>query len=381
MNAPVPSHLKTRYTSIANMRHSPNLAVRPVPKHYLPSLDGARGVAIICVLLDHMSSSKVIPFHCLRGVGHIGVYLFFSLSAFLLTVPFCLDNKERLTLWNTWGAYFFRRILRIYPLYIIVLLGKHFADAGFTWRNVWEHLLLRRGDGVFWTIQVETQYYIVLPLMIVTLFLAWRRNAVTGTLCTIGFYIIVHVLLHAVGKWWSLDGHSLRDYLWVFLSGSAGGALFALTASHPTRGRQEQWICETAAIVSLIIIIFAVPELFAMLPHPLWLSFSKMTLLSGVPWAVFIFAHLRGLGYVRAVLKWSPLRFLGLISYSLYLWHKQVITGVWRLREYSALPLLHYSWITYFISILICILVAGSVSYFLVERPFSRLKAGFTRRI
>ena len=363
------------------VRSHPFLAAGSTHRLYLPSLDGARGIAIFLVLLDHLSSAKIIPFHSLRGIGLVGVYLFFSLSAFLLTVPFWLRSKESLTEWNTWSTYLWRRFFRIYPLYILVLLAKHWTDAAFTWGFIGEHLLLRRGDGIYWTIEVETQYYIVLPLMVLTFFLSWRRNAVAGILCSIGFYLLLHLVFHAEGKWWSLDGRVLRDYFWVFFSGSAAGSLFALSVSRPIPSRRVRWVWEAAAIGSLAIISFALPDTFAMLPAVLRLPGNGMTLLAGVAWSVFIFAHLHGIGLVKKLLEWRPLRYLGLISYSLYLLHKQVMRGSGWLKGIDIIPQSHFSWIIKSVCLMAVAVAAASVSFFLIERPLSRLKAGYTRSI
>ena len=89
----------------------------------LDSLDGLRGVAVLIVVVSHLSNSGMylLPLVNLRGNGKSGVYLFFLLSSFLLTYPFLLKGKDALD--RAYLAnYALRRFLRIYPLYFCYLL-------------------------------------------------------------------------------------------------------------------------------------------------------------------------------------------------------------------------------------------------------------------
>ena len=347
---------------------------------YLPSLDGARGMAILFVLLDHLSSAKIIPFQ-LRGLGTIGVYLFFSLSAFLLTAPFWLKTPESLTQWKTWSTYFWRRFLRIYPLYLLALITQHFIKESFSWREIRDHLLLREGQGIFWALEVETKYYLILPLMILIFIVAWRRNAILGALCTVGFIAVLGPLFRAEAKWWSQDGHLLGNYFWVFFSGSVVGSLFALRVLHPMRSRRLQWICEVAAICSFSMSFVVMPGILQILPPALAPSTKATMALPGVFWAVFILTHLHGVGVVKYLFELRPLRYLGFISYSVYLSHKPVIHCFWLLQQWNWLPWLHYSWQIRSFAIMVAIIAVATLSFFFVERPLSKLKAGFTRSV
>src|SRR5258706_6395060 len=93
-------------------------------KEHIRSLDGLRGIAVIMVLLSH-SSNNEIYFHkalAFNGIGKGGVYLFYVLSAYLLDkqISLALINKKADSFF--WRRYFLRRILRIYPLFILSLI-------------------------------------------------------------------------------------------------------------------------------------------------------------------------------------------------------------------------------------------------------------------
>src|SRR3954447_733875 len=89
-----------------------------------PALDGLRGLAVLLVLLDHASDAelRLFPGANMNRAGKYGVYLFFVLSAFLLTHLLLLTPAEKLARFRTWFTYFVRRFLRIFPLYALVLL-------------------------------------------------------------------------------------------------------------------------------------------------------------------------------------------------------------------------------------------------------------------
>jgi len=92
-------------------------------KYQMDSLDGLRGCAALIVVCSHTSNSGMffLPFLDLRGIGKSGVFLFFLLSSFLLTLPLLRKGKEVLS-FSVMSHYWQRRFFRIYPLYTIYLL-------------------------------------------------------------------------------------------------------------------------------------------------------------------------------------------------------------------------------------------------------------------
>ena len=88
-------------------------------------MDGIRGVAVLLVLLDHASDSemRLMEGADLNRLGKYGVYLFFVLSAFLLTYQFYVRRREEFTDPRTWINYAARRFLRIFPVYTVVILA------------------------------------------------------------------------------------------------------------------------------------------------------------------------------------------------------------------------------------------------------------------
>ena len=145
-------------------------------------LDGVRGLAALIVVLSHTSNAGMsfIPFLDFRGTGKSGVFLFFLLSAFLLTTPFLREGKGLFSV-DAMSHYWQRRFFRIYPLYtlylLFALLSTYFLSFAFgkvgvgipfalDWLEFIEHLSLVKGYGVTWSIAVEFKFYFILPFLV-----------------------------------------------------------------------------------------------------------------------------------------------------------------------------------------------------------------------
>lgn len=360
-------------TSDSRAPIAPSISIAPTHRLHLPSLDGARGIAILMVVLDHLSGEKIIPFQGFRGIGHIGVYLFFSLSAFLLTAPFWLKAQESMIRLETWGSYFWKRLLRIYPLYVLALVYRHFTVHNFRWAAVRDHLLLRRGDSIYWTMEIETKYYFILPLLILVFVVAWRRNRIVGALSTAVLVPVLLILSH-VDHLYSLDGRTLHSLFPIFFLGSVSGSCLALMVSNPAWRRWPRWAGEAAAIGAFGASLSLAPGVLSLLPHRFTPSPTAETWLLGALWSIFLITHLHGVGFVKSILGWLPLRWLGLISYSLYLWHVPVVSlfRLFKLPSHVSVP-----WPMMVPVVAAAMVAVASLSYLFIERPLSRLKFAF----
>jgi len=294
----------------------------------LASLDGLRGLAVLFVLLSHASKHFPVihPAFNFRGAGKFGVYLFFLLSAYLLDrqIALAMRRGER----NYWGNYFLRRVLRVYPLFAFALVVNLLLNrAGITtvigtWRDVAAHLMLREGKGVFWSIPVEMMYYLVSPaiMLVCGMVLRWRPALVYGFLAG----------LVAAAAWLSASGWlppgTLVDYLPIFLM----GAIIAVHAVLAPRQEQRGGLAvDVAALVATAVILATVPAVStAIFGFRFRLNSAEMRLLAAACWATLLFAATRGSPLVRVILERPTLRFLGLISFSAYLFHYPIISFV-----------------------------------------------------
>src|SRR4051794_22640768 len=168
----------------------------------LPALDGLRGLAVLLVLLDHASDARMRLFEAanMNRAGKYGVYLFFVLSAFLLTHLLLLRPAAELARARTWINYSVRRFLRIFPLYALVLVVLVLIHR-LKWHDFFTHILLRDGKRQFWTIPVEVKYYMILPLLAVTLSWLRERLWLRGLLAGLGAVAVGALVLYSERSW------------------------------------------------------------------------------------------------------------------------------------------------------------------------------------
>ena len=154
------------------------------PKGMIAPLDGVRALAFLLVFSLHANHSGVYnytghnPFIIdFLAVGYTGVTLFFILSGFLLFLPYTqalLFAKD----WPKPKIYYIRRILRIFPgyffsLFILVMFTKSYLIQPQNWGVLVPFLTFTMGfnnssgiiNGPYWTLAIEFQYYLILPLI------------------------------------------------------------------------------------------------------------------------------------------------------------------------------------------------------------------------
>ncbi len=346
-------------------------------KDYLPALEGIRGMAVLLVVLSHMSSTGVVFDESVnfRGLGNYGVYLFFVLSAFLLTRQFLERPPEPATAGGYWGAYAMRRILRIYPLYTVVLLSTavapliSFAVAGPRPPSILRHLLLLDGQKIFWTIPVEMKFYMLLPaLLIATHVLAHSKPLASVVFLTLFlFFASWAVPAQAVPRL-SID---LPDYLAVFLFGMIAAALWQWISRRSLPG-PVRWVCDLLGIFFLLAVLG--PQ-FLGAPfgpsHALFAYWLGSTVSwYGAAWSLFLLSVLAG-RFLAEVFKLRVIRVVGLASFSAYLWHMPIII-------YLKQVLPPAPWAA--AVILAAVVIISIVSYRALELPGIELSARWSRR-
>lgn len=373
------------------------------------TLDGVRAIAAISIVVFHTLLHQRIEYlPASQAIGNVwyylsmGVQLFFVLSGFLLFRPYARAMLSGAEL-PSWARFYTRRALRILPVYwvaLAVMLATQWPVAGQPlWLNALSHITLlhdnfprfnRDLDGPFWTLAVEVQFYLLLPLIAAGIARVVGRTrsvvrlfgALLGVIALAELLRWLDTLLMASvtsqalahGGWEAMRwivvmatmGMQGKD-LEVFFVGALCATLYVLGTEREALARRTQRRAAAGLLaVGLLLSSIAAPawELgavlftpgaqwgFAIITYPLvvGLSFGALTL--GAAW---------GGPLVRAIFAAPPLRFVGLISYSLYVWHLPILHG--DLAIFAQMPL----WLR-----LVCVLVVSYLSYQLLERPFLR---------
>jgi peptidoglycan/LPS O-acetylase OafA/YrhL len=382
-------------------------------KGHLPVLDGLRGLAIALVLLDHVTlytpwASDWPPLLVQIGLfGWAGVQLFFILSGFLIFLPYA-GALVRRTPWPDPFAFYRRRARRILPVYFafLIAIGLPLALAGHLHATrlpaaIETALLLHNMDTAaadlvsrlnapLWTLAVEWQFYLMLPWLargIARLGAGsparlWRPLALLVSL-GVGTRALATLLHYAGGQAQPQDAPGALGFLVRLLFGVQGRYLeeFALgmglavvyvAVIEPGRiavqwRRRVVGACLLAAGAGLPLChLWARAAGLYDLSGANWprLSLAGWTWALAGQWAVaacfclLMAAALlsRGLlswGLLARALAVAPLRWLGTISYSVYIWH------LWVFR------LVAPGW-----PLLPAVILLGAASYYVIERPF-----------
>lgn len=352
-------------------------------KFQLNSLDGLRGLAVLFVFLSHTSNTGVylIPGWNFSGIGTYGVFLFFILSSFLLTYPF-LVNRDHVLTRGYFEDYFFRRFLRIYPLYtfyLILALATTFIFSAFlniskptgiplplTFDGFILQLTLQQGKSITWSILVEFRYYFLLPIVATVYSIILKNKLLPSAFFTL-FIIILSQYLWPYNE--NISKASLGQYLPIFFTGSFLSVLhFNWEKTEQKSGKAEIFF-EIIGLISLIFIILLTPSILPLLTQkevPVSFLHSQFLLFSFL-WGAILFASINGTGILKRIFENKFLRYIGFISFSFYLWH---LVGIRIIKHTEDIfPSFLLGWAMFAMTIMI-----AHISYKRIEQPARRLR-------
>ncbi|MFZ0303706.1 MAG: acyltransferase family protein [Terracidiphilus sp.] len=293
---------------------------------YRSDIDGLRAVAVLSVLAFHVGI-----LHC--SGGYVGVDVFFVISGYLISsIIFSEIANSRFSIF----AFYERRIRRIFPALFAMLLtfsvfaavfflpselvdfGKTSLASTFSASNFY----LWKQSGYFddrnwnpllhtWSLAVEEQFYILFPLFLVLV----RRFFPQKLRISVVVLFVLSLLSSAIVVVISQDTAFYMPYTraWELLLGTLLSLGFFPKLS---RALSRNLV----AITGLGMILFS--DLFY---KPTTLFPGLSALVPCVASALIIGAGESGTSVVYSVLSWRPAVFIGLISYSLYLWHWPVL--------------------------------------------------------
>jgi len=366
---------------------------------YLPNLNGIRFIAAAMVFLDHVEWTKQMggqPSYnssaFMSNNGALGVSLFFVLSGFLITYLLIVE-KGRAGVISV-RDFYVRRMLRIWPLYFLTVLLAFFIlpwfisipgwDVSFTGPNFWVRLLLFVGmvpnlayvcyplvpfAAQLWTVGVEEQFYLVWPFVcrsstrrLPVVMLAILLAAVTArTLC-------YQANAHWGGPFWQ----AAANFAWCFrVQCMAIGGLAAWLV-HYGNARVLGVLFDRRLQVAMLVLAVGV-HLFS----ANFFGSLQIEVMSVIFALIILDAAANPATLVR--LEYGPLPYLGRISYGIYVYQILAIRVSFLVidRWVGFANPVHRFGSMYVVSALLTVGLAA-VSYHFLERPFLRLKAGFS---
>lgn len=356
----------------------------PAAGAYRPDIDGMRAIAVVAVVLGH---ARIPGF----GGGFLGVDIFFVLSGFLITgILFREAQSGGISL----ARFYERRVRRIVPALGVVLLAstlaafvlfspyelKQYASSLLASAGFVANLFFMAGTDYFspryetpllhlWSLGVEEQFYIFFPL-----FLSWflARRPIRLLVPALTFLLLLSLALS------EFSVRTLPSAAGFYFTGSRAwelllGAVVALAPSpaltpilDPKRlgavGRE---------LMALIALLLMTVPIFLFDPNTPWPGLHAVPPCTGT--AILLALHRQDRTLVSRLLSTKPFVGIGLISYSLYLWH-------WPLFEFWRRWVLRTPTVTEYACLIGIAIGAAWFSWRYVERPFRRPEGRFDRR-
>ncbi len=334
---------------------------------YRPDLDGLRAIAVLSVIAYHLWP-KLLP------GGYLGVDVFFVISGYLITR---IIWQEALNREFTFARFYERRVRRIMPAFLFLLIVVSpfailfllpadligYAKSTLASLASSANLYFWRTTGYFaqiaaykpllnvWSLGVEEQFYIVFPLFLI-LCIRWSRSAAVPLT---SIFVLLSLLADAFSGRFGLSVAAF--YLLPTRAWELGaGALLALSGGGKVR---EPWLWQTLAAFAAVLIIVSLglnDEWLHGLMPPAVLAVSGSTLA--------IFLGVAGKTWLNRLLSNSLMVGIGLISYSLYLWHWPILVFA---HYYLVRPVLSP---VQTVIVLALMFALATASWRYVERPF-----------
>ncbi len=371
-------------TSVNSVLLSNETEVEAVKFKHIPALDGIRGIAILMVMIYHLIA-LVPELNSIAKGGFLGVDVFFVLSGFLITSILIREYEEHGQI--NLKKFYLRRFLRLIPAFWIFLICIYFfgnyllppdrAKTIYTYNNLFyafSYLMNWHGafDGLTgilthtWSLAVEEQFYIIWSLILFTVFAEkTKRNQI---------FILTSILILGLILWRLFRLYISTSTLTLYYStdtridslliGCAAAMIYSwrLLPEKFYVSRQFNFLA-LASLVTIFIMLQGFDK-FDPLLYCGPISIFAMAVAIMILW---ILNRQRSLP--KTILEIKPLRWLGQISYGLYLWHGPFYE--FGKKMFESVP----------VQIIVGVglaLIVSTISFYFIEKPFLNLKSKFS---
>jgi peptidoglycan/LPS O-acetylase OafA/YrhL len=336
----------------------------------IPSLDGLRAVSILLVMVFHVARTRHSPIpdaaYWYAAQGAVGVDMFFAISGFLITMLLLREHERTNTV--SLRAFYQRRALRILPAFLaylavmallaaygVVELQRRDWIAASTYTvNLFRDI--SHPFGHLWSLSVEEHFYLVWPPLF--LLLGARRAAAAALVCLLAEPFVRWGVYTYAGNALDIDFATPTK-----LDAIAAGCLMALAAPSKA-GASIQTRLDSRPVACFIGAALVLLTSCMVLGHVGKYTIVAKPFVNAVAICVLIWTATRFPGTVFGrALNSRPLVWLGGLSYSLYLWQQLFLD-----------PSGGDRWICRFPQNIGLSFGAAMISFYLIERPFLRLR-------
>jgi peptidoglycan/LPS O-acetylase OafA/YrhL len=348
-----------------------------------PSLNGLRALSITLVIIYHLDLQTDIfkslleiwwcsPFiKSFLNSGNLGVNVFFVISGFLITSLLLQEemNSNAISIKN----FYIRRTLRIFPAYYTMLLvylilqfygyiqiSKISWLTAITYTKYFNGFYLDWYTRHAWSLSVEEHFYIIWPLI----FTIGKNIRKYFTIFLIIIVPVIKIYLNFHPIFW------ISDYcIFTRVDSIAVGCFVAFYIDRIVKKLEPHW----TKVFCLSAIILFLMWTFPSFANKLYLSgifspirLARMTIVNSSISLIVVYSVFGPKGIWYRILNLKIINYIGLLSYSLYLWQEVFIfrTTYW----FNLFPLNIF-----------LVLISAVCSYYLIEKPFLKLKSKYSK--
>lgn len=360
----------------------------------LPQADGLRAVAALLVFFYHMYgvaigklnlSVDLFPFGNFIQGGASGVTLFFLLSGFLLVRPFIAGGVKS----GDYSGFLRNRILRIYPMFVSVLLiATVFSGSSDRVFMFWRALLMGFGANDYfpfsipwWSLRTEFEFYLMATIFLLVFHFKWAKLI---------YFVFLFLAAYALFYLYSSGFPILNKYRFVLMQSAVAYApvfamgivvAFAHVKFKYRLAQTSDWRLKVFGDLLIFLLILLLNEKLGLVARSgmqrLELSNFSHHYFEALCWAgILAVLTVTGSNFV-SLLSLTPLRWIGKISYSFYLVHLPVAFYCLYGVDLSFLSV-GSDTIKFWMLSCVCLalsLLLASICYNFVEKPFLRLKS------
>ncbi|MDP4198845.1 MAG: acyltransferase [Bacteroidota bacterium] len=349
---------------------------------YFSSLDGLRAISILAVIWYHVPELRPI-----WKTGFLGVHLFFVISGFLITTLLLREKAQygRISLRN----FYLRRTLRIFPAYYLTLglffllclsvpelrrdgLGTylHNLPSFLTYTSNWFVNPWGPGRVVFvpaWSLATEEQFYLFWPWIV-----AFSKKPRTPIIIMTALIVLNEIIKWRVGYWFFLDGYSFPITALNSISPAICMGCLLAFAFDRRRSFEAAWRVfgqrwSAPAFVGLMLLACSIPNDNNL--HVFRMFYITLSMAFALAACVIRQDHM-----LKPLLANRPIRYIGSISYGMYLYHAFGLHFEDRFLAFTKpWPLLE------FLAAAGSTVIIASISFWTYERFFLKLKERFTK--
>ena len=341
--------------------------------YYRPEVNGLRGIAVLGAVFYH---AEIIlgTFRIFPG-GFLGVDVFIVISGYLMTAIISKEYKATNTF--SFKNYYKRRIRRLLPALLVVIFFTSIASYFIFLPSLFEEYIKSVFASIFffsnfffhysgqaygaqvlseipllhtWSLSLEEQFYIIYPAILLGLVIYLKKRIelilIIGILLSVIFASIITV------NHQSFNYYMLPSRAWEFLFGALLGVKLDRIKSNENKKSKE-----VLALIGFIVLLFSFAFFDDSNFHPSYLTLIPVTA------TYLIIQNTSENSLINKVLSIPALIFIGLISYSFYLWHHPIFSFA-KILDIGQEGIL-VKILIIFISILL-----GFITYKFIEKPF-----------